>query len=467
MNRDDGSGGNSDPGTTLIAADPAALVAFAEDVRGAGRTAGPALGDYQDAMMTLDAQARDPQVDLPPNRLFEVAGALQGLQVTCTQVRSFAAALRLLDSSMDGRLNAIDGIDPSHLDLFLKVWEANPDLDPADTDLPGLLSELHRQTGAYVDDDLVRTQLDELIAGGHVDYEDREKPALIAYLINRGNGTLDITEEFEAHSIAIDDDGSLQALGMDDWDPAVLAEIEGALDEQAGTEFSEYVVNGLEFGHLPQPPAGHYTAEDTEAYWEGAREWRRGTGEDLIDKLEEEGERGFYSADLYDELLTEFNSGETSRFDEAFLHAMTQSGINGPTPIYSMSGWEKTRDGVGKVAEPVGWLGLGLALIPGLQPQGWVIKGTAAVAATAAAIDITDACVVNNEGGSCVRTISLVGLQKVLGLKSKLAKAHFLQTGPLTEAEERLVKGLEAWEAVTGESLSVVTSEAPTYDDDE
>ncbi len=467
MTRDSESGGHTDPGTTLIAADPAALVAFAEDVRRAGLTAGETLGDYQDAMMSLDAQPRDAEVDLPPNRLFHVAGALQGLQVACDSARSFAAALRQLDSNMDGRLSAIDGIDPSHLDLFLRVWQGNPDMDPDDTDLTGLLSELHRQNGADPDDDVVRTQLDELVAAGLVDYQDRENPALVAYLINRGRGTLDITEEFETHSIAIDDDGSLQALGMDDWDPAVLAEIESTLDDHAGTSFSEYVANGQETGQLPQPPAGQFTAEDAAQYQDALRNWRRNVGEDLLEKLEQEGERGFYSADLYDDLLTDFNSGETSRLDAEFLHAMTQSGINGPTPIYSMSDWEKFRDGVGKVAEPVGYLGLGLALIPGLQAPGWVIKGAAVVATSATAIDITDSCVVNNEDGSCARTISLVGLQKVLGLKSKLAKNYLLQTGPLSQAEERLIKGLEAWEAVTGESLSVVTGQAPSYDVDD
>lgn len=466
MTRPGDEGGVGDPGVLLIKGDPATLDAFAHDVTAAGKVAGGVLGDYNAAMMALGDQPIDPTSPLPPNRLFEIGARFQGIETACTTATVFAQALRELDASGDGALDAIDGLDPELFDLYVNLKAGNPDLPAEDADLPGLLSELFRQNGGHADDDAVRSTLQELIDAGLISADDAENPALVTYFINRGSGPLSAREEWELNDMSIGEDGTISALGMDHWDPAVLAEIQRALDDDAAADVSEHIANGTEMGHIAQPPPGQtssYDAEWAAAYQELREQYRRYAGEQLLDDLQSKGERGFYSADEYDDLIAGFNDGSNTRFEDALLHSMTHSSTSGGIPVYQMSGWEKFRDGLAKVAVPIGWIGVAAALIPGGQIPGAVVKGSAFVVGTATAVTITDQCVVNPDGDQCASTIVIAGIGRGLPLKSKAVRHHFAQNGPLSEAEERLLHGMKAFETFTDQSLTVVTAPPVDY----
>lgn len=463
-------GGRGDPGVLLIQGDPAVLDAFAHDVTAAGEVAGQVLGDYNAAMMTLADQPIDPTFTLPPNRLFEVGARYQGVETACVTATVFAQALRELDASGDGALDAIDGLDPNLFELYVNLKAGNPDFPAEDADLPGLLTELYRQNGGSASDETVRSDLQELVDAGLITADEAENPALVTYFINRGSSPLGAREEWELNDLSIGEDGTISALGMDHWDPAVLAEVQKALDEHAAADVNEHIANGTEMGHISQPPpgqTGYYSAEWAEAYRELQEQYRRYAGEKLVEDLASKGDRGFYSADEYDDLIDGFNDGSNSRYEDALVHSMTHSATSGGIPVYQMSGWEKFRDGISKVAVPIGWIGVAAAFVPGGQIPGAIVKGSAFVVGTATAVTITDQCVVNPDGDQCATTVVIAGIGRGLPLKSKAIRRHFAQNGPLSEADERLLHGLEAFESFTDQSLTVITAPTADYDLDE
>ncbi|MPZ53177.1 MAG: hypothetical protein GEU79_10675 [Acidimicrobiia bacterium] len=318
-----------------------------------------------------------------------------------------------------------------------------------------LIADVGREGGLDVDEERIEESLDALLDAGLIDRGDLQNPVLLAYVANRPYGTLPITEEWEVSDISIDEDGSLKAFGMDDWDPAALAAIQDILDEDARERFGEYVTSGRETGQLPEIAPGHYTADMAAARRQALQDWRKQSAENLIEDWNEKGDRGFFSADLYDDLIEGYDAGSNGPADNALLLAITQSALHGPIPVYEMTGWDKFKDGVGKLATPVSVLSTVFIWTPG----GWVAKGVTWTARGLTAIEITDACAVDRDGGRCMTTVALTGIGGVSQGKIKGIKEHMKRQGPLTAGEDRLLKGLETFYDLSEKGISVVVTD--------
>ncbi|CAN5647458.1 hypothetical protein BH10ACT1_BH10ACT1_07470 [soil metagenome] len=465
MSRPANEGGAGDPGPTLIAADPHALRAFAAEVRASAQGASDELTTYNQALMALDDQPIDPGYAFPPNRLFEVAAVFQGLESTCYQAKDFAAALEQLDANADGELDAIDGLTPEMLDLFLRARAGNPDFEIDQLDLPALLCELASQNGLDTDPEYVRDQLQDLLDAGQIDYGDLENPLLVSYLIERGiSGVLGTVDEFETLKISIEDDGSLNGLGMHDWDPAVLAAIQKALEDDAAVVLGDYLSDDVVMGMVPPAPDGMDPDEFAEKYLARQRQWRRYSAENLLGQIEQQGDRGFYSSDLYDRLLDDYESAQSTRFDEALLLAITQSALHGPIPIYDMTKWDKFKGGVDTLADVAVWVGTGALLLPGGQVAGGIIRVAGGVVLLGTGVDVVDACAVNDDKSNCMQEIALAGVDGITTGKIKAIEKYFLLDGPLTLSEKRILRGLEMEGSVTGSTLDTLTDGDPTYE---
>lgn len=109
---------------------------------------------------------------------------------------------------------------------------------------------------------------------------------------------------------------------------------------------------------------------------------------------------------------------------------------------------------VGKLATPVSVLSTVFIWTPG----GWVAKGVSWTARGLTAIEITDACVVDRDGGRCMTTVALTGIGGVNKGKMKLIKDH-MKKGGLTGSEERLLKGLETFYDLSEKGISVVVKD--------
>jgi len=460
-----GEGGRSDPGPTLIAADPHALLAFATNVRTSAQGASDEAVRYNQALMALADQPIDPGYTFPPNRLFEVAAVFQSLEGTSFQARDFAAALAQLDANADGQLDALDSLTPQMVDLFLQARAGNPAYEIDEVDLPGLLSELATQRGLPTDPADIRDELQQLLDAGSIDVGDLQNPLLVSYLIERGTaGVLGTVDELKTLEISIDDDGSLQGLGMDDWDPAALAAIQKAMEDDAATVLGDYLSDDVVMGLVPPAPDGMDPDEFAEKYLARQRQWRRYSAENLLNQIDDLGDRSFYSSDLYDRLLDDYESAKSTRFDEALLLAITQSALHGPTPIYDMTKWDKFKGGVDVAADIAVWVGTGALLLPGGQVAGGIVRGAGTVVLLGTAVDVTDACAVNDDKSNCMQEIALAGVDGITTGKIKAIEKYFLLDGPLTVSEKRILRGLEMEASVTGSTLDTLSDGDPTYE---
>ncbi|QXC61523.1 hypothetical protein KSP35_01345 [Aquihabitans sp. G128] len=464
MTRPAGDGGSpTDPGPTLIAADPHALVAFTQDVRASAHGASQEIARYNAALMALADQPIDPSYELPPNRLFEIGAAFQGLQDTCNAARGFAAALHQLDANGDDQLNAIDGIDPGLLAMFLQAKAGNPAYRVEVGDLPDIMSELATQRGQAADPDTIRDQLSSLLDEGLIDPGDLKNPLLIDYLIRRGQSITDVADEFETSKMSIGDDGGLNGFGMTDWDPAMLAGIQHALDDDAAEVLGNWLDQDVVLGVVPPAPDGMDPDEWAQKTLARQRQYREYSAETLMDQLDQKGERGFFSADYYDRLLDDYEDGSSSRFDEAMLLALTHSGLHGPTPIYQMTGWDKFKGAVDDAADVAVWVGTGAMLVPGGQIPGTIVRVAGGVVLVGTAVDVIDACGVNADSGNCTQEVALAAVDGITAGKIKLIKAHFLEDGLLSVSEKRILRGLEASESVSSSTLDTLSDGDPYY----